>query len=483
MIMYSVLLIDDESWVMEDLKLLVDWESLGFNVVAEANNAEVARTAIDKYNPDLVVSDIRMPGLSGIQLLEEYANVEHSFKTVFVTAYGKFEYAKKALELGAFGYLLKPVEPNELKALLFRIKDVLDKEKNEVNKIYNYEKSRILYSLLEDYTTDEEIKTQLQKIGINNPDENYVVVIIRSENDIQIDSIDMSEWNTLALPVSNKRCMFVLQSKKTNMNLVSYKNLLKFLKQLAEENNYTIGVSRITRGIRRFRTAFSRAEVALRTFFINKESLNVYSDTAEKIKDITAFISISKSNHSISELFKQLLAVLRENKINIEDFQQIMLYLNEQINIGSPDDDFDVIELINQFPDVETYFEYLYQYVSTNYKKVNGKTSSRHIIKEITDYIKYNYNQKLMINDLAQRFYLNPSYLSGLFKEETGKPFTAYLVECRLNKAIELLETTELSSSEISASVGYEDYFHFSKLFKKHIGVSPSYYRKNKKDE
>ena len=483
MIMYSVLLIDDESWVMEDLKLLVDWECLGFKVVAGANNAEAARIAIDKFNPDLVVSDIRMPGLSGIQLLEEYADVKHSFKTVFVTAYGKFEYAKKALELGAFGYLLKPVEPNELKMLLIRIKDALDKEKNEYKKIYNYEKSRILYSLLEDYTTDEETKMQLHKIGINNVDENYVVVIIKSENDIQLENLDMSEWNTLTLSISNRRCMFVVQSKKTNMNLVSYKNLLKHLNHLAEENNLVMGVSRITHGIRRFRTAFSRAEIALGTFFINKKPLNVYTDTAKKVKDISTFISNYKANHSINELFKQLPEVLCENKVNIEDFQQIMNYLNEQINIESSDDGFDVVELINQFPDIESYFDYLYQYVTANYKKVNGKTSSRHIIKEITDYIKYNYNQKLMINDLAQKFYLNPSYLSGLFKEETGKPFTAYLVECRLNKAIELLENTELSSSEISASVGYEDYFHFSKLFKKHIGISPSNYRKSKKDK
>ena len=234
--------------------------------------------------------------------------------------------------------------------------------------------------------------------------------------------------------------------------------------------------------MKKFRSAFSQAETALSTYFINKQLLNVYRDSSDKVKEINTYITGFKASHSINELLNTLPQVLIENKINIDNLEQIIIYLASQLGIETRDVESDYKELINQFPDIEAYFAYLYQCVNGSYKKANGKNSSRYIIKEITDYIKYNYNEKLMINDLAQKFFLNPSYLSGLFKEETGKPFTAYLVECRLKKAVELLENTELSSSEISAQVGYEDYFHFSKLFKKHIGISPSNYRKSKKE-
>lgn len=482
MTMYSVLLIDDESWVMEDLKLLIDWENLGFTVVGGANNADEARKLISECKPDVVISDIRMPGLSGIQLLEEYEGQNYSFKTIFVTAYGKFEYAKRALELGAFGYLLKPVEPEELSKSLIKLKEVLDEQKGITEQISRYEKAGVLYSLLDSYNSDEEIKSKFEQIGFNDTENRYAFAIIKSDTEVTAENLGITKWDTVIFPLSHTRYFLIVQSKNGNMNLVGYKNFLSVLKKTTEERDIQFGVSRLIQGAKKFRSAYSQAETAILTYFINKNPLNVYRDSSEKIKDVNTYIAGFKSSHSINDLLKTLPCILNQNRINIENLEQIVNYLTLQIGFESEDGELDYRKLVNQFPDIESYFSYLYQCVNGSFKKGNGKTSSRYIIKEITDYIKYNYNEKLMINDLAQKFFLNPSYLSGLFKEETGKPFTAYLVECRLKKAVELLENTELSSSEISAQVGYEDYFHFSKLFKKHIGISPSNYRKSKKE-
>lgn len=480
--MYSVLLIDDESWVMEDLKLLIDWEALGFTIIGGASNAEDAKMLIAEKKPDVVISDIRMPGLSGIQLLEEFEGSNNKFKTIFVTAYGKFEYAKRALELGAFGYLLKPVEPEELSKSLTKLKVTLDAESGLNEQIYKYEKTRVLYSLLDGYNTDEELNSKLIRIGVLDTEHRYVLAIIKSNTEITAESLGITGWNSVILPLSHSRYLLVVQSKNGNMNLVGYKNLLSIMQKVADKEDILFGISRIAQEARKFRSAFSQAETALATYFINKQHLNVYRDSSQRVKEVNAYIAGFKASHSVNELLNTLPDVLVEQKINIDNFEAVVTYLASQLGIEAAEVESDCKELINQFPDVETYFAYLYQCVNGSYKKGNGKTSSRYIIKEITDYIKYNYNEKLMINELAQKFFLNPSYLSGLFKEETGKPFTAYLVECRLKKAVELLENTDLSSSEISAQVGYEDYFHFSKLFKKHIGISPSNYRKSKKE-
>lgn len=480
MIMYSVLLIDDEPWVMEDLKFLVDFKSLGFEIVAEAFDADSARKAISEFSPNLVISDIRMPGLSGIQLLEEYPLETRTFKTVFVTAYGKFEYAKHALELGAFGYLLKPVEPDELKRTLEKIKSVLDIEKGMTEQIHHYEKAKILYTLLDSFNSKDNIVERLQKIGIKDHTRKYVLVLAEADEIIPDEHLDMSKWDIVSFALSHHRSLLFVQSKNGNLNSVGYKNLISHFQKISEKEDVKFGVSNIMSDITKFRSAFNQAECALDTIFINGKSVNLYYNGDENIDEIIRFILDLRVTDKNTLLIEKLPEMLIEKNINIDNFNSIVSCLVKHLGIEAEDVEINSKELINQFSDVKSYFTYLCQYTSGAYKP-NGKTSSRYVIREITDYIEHNYNEKLMINDLAQKFFLNPSYLSGLFKEETGKPFTAYLVECRLNKAVELLENTDLSSSEISVQVGYEDYFHFSKLFKKHIGISPSNYRKSKR--
>lgn len=481
MIMYSVLLIDDEPWVMEDLKFLVDFKSLGFEIVAEAFDADSARKAISEFSPNLVISDIRMPGLSGIQLLEEYPLETRTFKTVFVTAYGNFEYAKHALELGAVGYLLKPVETEELKKTLQKIKVALDIEKGVTEQIHHYEKAKILYTLLDSFNSKDNILERLQNIGIKDHTRKYVLVLAEANEFVSDEYIDMSKWDIVSFALSHRRSLLFIQSKNGNLNSVGYKNLISHLQKVSEKEDVKFGVSNIMPDITKFRSAFNQAECALDTIFINGKSVNSYYDGDQNIDEIIRFIlELRATDKNTIFLFEKLSEMLIEKNINIDNLNSITSCLVKHLGIDAEEVEINAKELINQFSDVKSYFTYLCQYISGSYKP-NGKTSSRYVIREITDYIEHNYNEKLMINDLAQKFFLNPSYLSGLFKEETGKPFTAYLVECRLNKAVELLENTDLSSSEISVQVGYEDYFHFSKLFKKHIGISPSNYRKSKR--
>lgn len=480
MIMYSVVLIDDEQWVMEDLKTLADWESLGFRIAGEANDAETAKKVIAEQKPDLVISDIRMPELSGIQLLESYKDSDVKFKTVFVTAYGKFEYAQKALQLGAFGYLLKPVDPSELEETLKRVKDTLDLEAGATEQIFHFKRTKMLYSLLDSYNTNDDLVEKLNKIGINETAKPFVAVIANVKEGTEATDILPENWNTVALPLSNSKYFLFIQNKTEYFNLISLKNLLKELNEIAKRTGATFGVSRVMKSARKFRSAFMQAQNALDTIFLNGEKVNVYRDGSDRVKDVNAFIAGYKMNHSINELLSLLPTVLKENKINIDNLMPIITYLAGQIGVETESAETDSREIINQFPNIESYFAYLYQCVNESHKKGGGKTTSRYVIREITDYIKYNYNQKLMINDLAKKFFLNPSYLSNLFKVETGKSFTAFLVECRLNKAVELLENTELSLYEISSRVGYDDYFHFSKLFKKYMNISPANYRKNK---
>ena len=477
--MYSVLLIDDESWVLEDLKSLLNWEENGFKIIGEANDAESAKNIIETERPDVVISDIRMPGLSGIQLLETYQNADFSFKTIFVTAYGKFEYAKKALELGADGYLLKPVVTEELLTTLSKVKKQLDNN-GATNTVLEWEKTQKLYALLDGVESEEESEKLFEEIGIPCVSETYVLVVIKEPYEKVKELFCDFSMHTTILSVSPKSCLVYIHSKTPYFNIITYKNMLLELKGISKNKDVCLGISRMTDKKRKFRIAYSQAESALYYSFVNRLRANVFSVKNENTQELISLISRQKSLTQKKEILNILSDELRQRHIYGKKLEEVLEHLVRQLDIDYDLYALDIKELTEQFVSVDKFLVYLDECINDSSRKRNKKTTSRGIVKEIIEYIQSGYDQKIMINDLAQQFFLNPSYLSNLFKQETGKSFTAYLVECRLKKAAEFLETTDLTLYEISAKVGYEDYFHFSKLFKKHMDISPANYRKNK---
>lgn len=478
--MYKALLIDDETWVLEDLKTLVDWEELGFEIVAEAKNIDEAREAVLSERPDLIISDIRMPSMNGIDFMESYRNLYH-VKTVFVTAYGTFEYARKALELGAFGYLLKPVEEEELIKTLKKAKETLDQEKGWSEKLKYFEQTKFINSLIDGYSNFEELRDDFRTMEIEIKDTPMVIAIIKTSNELNKTMFSFpAMWQFYLLPMSNRKKLLILQYQQEFVSVVAYKNLIKSLNSAADEYNMLIGVSRVVTDLKRIRNGFIQADTACDSEFIFHKKMIVYRDGHKNIKDVKTFINYGKMNKTLMQTLDQLPALLVKKRINIENFMPILQHLAAQMGVQSEVEDLDGKELVNQFKDINGILDYLRASRTDPVKRGGRKNTSKYVIKEITEYIKNNYNQKLMINSLAQKFFLNPSYLSNLFKIETGKSFTSYLVEFRLKKAIELLETTDLSLYEISTMVGYEDYFHFSKLFKKHMNTSPGNYRKER---
>ena len=478
--MNSVLLIDDEPWVLEDLKSLLNWEEAGFEIIGEANDAETAKQLIENLNPDVVISDIRMPGLNGIQLLETYEKTDVTFKTIFVTAYGKFEYAKKALELGADGYLLKPVDPEELVVTLAKVKKQLESEKGIRNNVFKWEKTHKLFSMLDGTCAEETGDSFLEEIGVSNVSERYVIAIAKESKEKVSEILRDFPMHASVVPFSEKRCLIFIQTESTYFNIITYKNIIKYLKNTFGKHNIYLGISRITDRKRKFRIAFMQADCAVDYSFITHSFVNVYREENASLQDVTGLISRQKSLSGKIDVFEKLPDELRKKHVYGKKLFEVFEYLVEQFDLDYDLRDMDIKELANYFKTIEAFFDHLSRCANDKGGKRNKKTSSRSIVKEIIEYIQSNYNQKIMINDLAQQFFLNPSYLSNLFKLETGKSFTAYLVECRLQKAANLLETTDLTLYEISAEVGYEDYFHFSKLFKKHMQSSPANYRKNK---
>jgi len=176
--MYKVLLIDDEPWILKDMELLVDWASLGFKIVAKISDPEQAIYLIKEQRPDLVICDIKMPGLNGIELIKMVKKRFNDLFVVFLSAYSEFSYAKQAIALGAFDYILKPIEKSELTDLLLRIRSKLKKDEEQKNKLLRYRSSELFLELIEGRPDSGMIKSKLRQIGYELPYENYLIAVV-----------------------------------------------------------------------------------------------------------------------------------------------------------------------------------------------------------------------------------------------------------------------------------------------------------------
>lgn len=479
--MYKVLIVDDKPWVLEDIKSIINWESAGFRIVGCASSGAEALTMIKSTAPDVVFSDIEMPDLNGLELLEAITNRHKGILTVFISAYSKFEYVKEALTLGAYDYLLKPVKKEDLIG-------VLEKVSEEIKKVHlqreNFVKVTLLNYINEYYeNSGEEISffKTLTDAGINVKNRAFTLGIAKTTGKFDVDNSFLTdlEVNFYSVPLGKKRYVFLMSfpyAKKLD------ENIEQMLKTQAKKINACIGLSTVFAASGNIVQAFNQANIAVEQGFIEDDNAQFYVYAEQKPLALLQKIRTLSNRSEINEFITTLHTELIKNKINIEGLCPIY---NELIRVLSEKGSSLKLAPISEpkiFP--ETYadiFELLSMFAEETEENENPEVSNA-LIKEVVQYINSNYKERILIQNIAKHFNVNANYLSMLFKSEIGKSFTSYLIDLRLKKAEELLENESLSLYEISEMVGYDDYFHFSKIFKKYKGLSPANYRKSVKN-
>jgi len=266
--MFKVLLVEDKPYVLEDIKNILKWEDYGFEVIGTAQNGEDALNLMRRTLPDIIFSDIEMPDVNGFQLLEKVNSRYSGIVMVFISAYDKFSYAQDAIRLGAFDYLLKPVEKENLIDVLKKVSIKLKKQTEEMD-------NRVMLLFL-DYINDYPFSSKessiffkdLNEAGYRLVGKNFAFGIIKTQKRLPILSDEFRGKNIdfYCVPLSKKRYAFF---SAFNASEKGKENLKQQLGIFSEKYNATVGVGVILEKSKNISTAISQADIAVEQDFIS----------------------------------------------------------------------------------------------------------------------------------------------------------------------------------------------------------------------
>lgn len=483
--MHTVLIVDDEPWVAYGIKALIDWESYGFTVIGEAYNGLSALETIREKKPDVVLSDIRMPGLDGIELLEHIRQHDLPSKVILVSGYSEFEYAQKAIRLGAFDYLLKQVDKYKLTDTLTRLKKDLEKEQKAQKSL-----DLFLDDLFELFEPDHKMKIHnfLTSRGIEFDYPHYRFVSCLYEGS------SVSGPDERAAAVAGVRYLRFRSGQNKVSYLINYdelKNPVGLLNFISEHLSHaqSIGISGIGVYSASVSKLYQESDVALCSSFTRPVDRIIEYKAAEHASELAKTvlqIELAIKEQKPEQLNRGLDELCEDCKARHMQIDQISSLYNRIVSLFfkyySNSDVIYEIEYLNYYQIFRHYssIEQLFDRLKEMFGQQSGEELhiSNEMVKKIIGYVDSSFTEDIMLGTLSRKFNISLGYLSTMVKKETGKTYSEYVMNKRLNLAQELLNDSSLSIHEIVERVGYKDYFHFNKLFKKHYGITPSKYRK-----
>jgi len=471
--MYSAFIVDDENLIIKSLKASVDWEMLGFEVVGEANDGIEAYERILQLRPDIVFADIRMPGMSGLELTKKVMNLYPNILFVIISGYAEFAYAQKAMSYGVLGYCLKPFDEIEIISVLQKARGILEKLKISLETEF--------IGLLGDNCNNarKRIKAILDMTGLELSENKGIVVSV---------SIGPEE---LTVPSGIKHMQLKCgRSRYAYLFSDSSKEKVKRHFEYIESGSVKgIGLSKVCYQLDSIGDAIDEAYIAANQYFMTgKNGVYLYGDfNREDLK--TTFLqledAIKKRDVNLSRKALDIVEnELSKGVYNIKHAFQvynIIMYSFYIINSESYESYiFDYEQLISSFDGVHEMFDYLkrmlkeYAGVKTEHFPIDARNET---FRSILLFVNEHYCEDFSIQTISREFTINPSYVSQLFKKQIGTTFTEYITSLRVNYACNLLLKTDFAVSEVAEKVGFSDYYYFTRVFKKTTGVTPTCFR------
>ena len=481
--MYNAVIVDDEPWALIGIRKLLEAQNHRFQIVAETTDPVKAFQIICEDNIDVVFTDIRMPEISGLDLLRKSREKGIDTDFIVISGFAEFSYAQQALQEGALDYQLKPLE--------------MDKAQFMLDKLYNHLENKHSKKDLDLYVTlvedDKQIKEVFKTKGIRCQHKYYqaVTVCFKSEESIPelFDTFNTCEGiDLIKFRLSSKKIVYIFNSVKDitmqiSIMLNERKNALK-----------SAGISWSSESIEDILILLKASDMASNDYFVDSNRcISIYKRSSMNVvmpivNNIISSMSNNKYTHLV-EITSNLAVFFETNQLGIEDalflWNQIAAYLTRSFNEADQIVDIEFLDysqLIGKFSNLNFLGEYLndqLQLLNINKNSEINNPELNENFKQMLLYIDQNYYEDLLLKDLASKYFINLSYCCELFKKVTGKTYSQYITDLRIRKACHLLRSTGLSLAEICEKVGYNDYFYFNKVFKKCMNCTPSKYRKS----
>ncbi|WHH60744.1 response regulator [Petroclostridium sp. X23] len=539
--MLNLVFVDDEKWVCELLKGITDWKGLGYNLIAEARDGREALDLIKLHKPDLVITDIRIPGIDGISLIESTRALGLDTEFVIISGYNDFEYARKAIRFGALDYILKPIEKNYIDELMTKIYKNILKRREKLNEEKEL-KDKLLLSvskLKEMFLLDilKNAKFQSEELKLDNINQKFETnfhqgvfqVIMFKFDNLYEQSLNIQYLEKRIFEIILKNVLIRLEEICFDLSIIPINNFKIVCIINYELDKKMLIYSRISYIFDEARTSVINCYGLEMTVGIGNpqtdiDKLNLsFNESINAVKSriisgagkIIEFIEQNSNNKEMKELLPVNKEIKLVNLIESFDLEGVKCFIEELFSGLKSDRTVSflyVIRLAHNIADmvfrilIQKYSEIEDEMVTKNkaFEDIEECMSINHIVSYLSDlfeksleaydvirqnqnskvieavkaYISENYRNNITLNEVADIVFLNSSYLSNLFKKETGINFINYLTNFRMEIAKELLKDVRYRVNEVAELSGYMDADYFCKLFKRVVGISPTRYRK-----
>ncbi len=529
--MLRVFLVEDEAIIRETLRDTVPWGQYGYSFVGEAGDGEIALPMIRETKPDVLITDIRMPFMDGLALSRLVLKEFPQMKVIIISGYDDFEYARQAIDIGVEQYLLKPITKNKLMVVLGHIREKLESERGnyltqfqmEAQEYEQYARRRFFEQIMAGQLSVQQIYEEAEKLDLDIRAQSYRIVFFSVPTE---DLEGFSERRACIRDALLEHFMKYPEYILFRWNLTAYAVIIKGGQDIIEEYtercvetvrlqyetspvcfDWYVAVSASTQRLSSLSECFNEVS-RLWSYHYIIPSQHIL--TAETVGSLTgtgsdsslARLDASKVNPSL------LLGVMRSAGINeigsfVDEYvhsvsealesksfcQYLMLSVRftaaeYATSLGVTQQDFlnglDCLDMVGQNITASELCWYMRQ-ILTAAVKLRENTSSRQyggLMNRAVDYIDEHYmEENLSLNRVARGVNISANYLSAVFSQEKGCTLTEYITGKRMEKARELLRSTDKRSGEIASEVGYRDPHYFSFIFKKTQGCTPRDYR------
>ncbi len=522
---YRVLAADDELWSRENIKRMLPWEDYSIEFLEPACDGEEVLERIPKEKPDIVITDINMPFLSGLELLNQISSKYPYIITLAVSGYDDFKKVKGVFMSGGIDYLLKPVSREQLVDSLSKaLKTLEEREKEKADKEDSILRENYVSSFLEDDEFSSLLNGKLFRPGneFHVPSTKvfseistilvkfHNVEILKQSYDKDVLRMSYALKEKLREIIDNERTIIFNYTDKVNEFIIELNATPARLHFIADRILEAFPIEKqgpITVVIHDKATSLDDIAAVYREMiadlvtrpFGNKHSI-VVCKGSKKISDfqdrynsrVESIVSDCLSKKDIAQAKTVLMETAGLNKCDSQKWTlfEVTQFTTRVLNTIADSAHGEDSRLYEEVQDAINYglrslnkniitenIELALQIVSGS--EGNESSSISEQVESVHDYIEKHYMERISLADLAEQFFVEPSYLSRKFSQKYNETITAFITGCRMDRAKELMKDDNNKLEAISFEVGYDDYNYFSRVFRRSEGVSPSEYRKN----
>lgn len=509
----KILLVEDEYIVRQGIIKTVDWESINCEVIGEASDGGEAIEMIKTLLPDIIITDICMKEVDGIKMLKMLRENELEVKTIILSGYTDFEYAKSAMELGVRHYLLKPIENEKLIDAILSIKSDIKKEQKLITRVTKQQIA--LRKLLE----EENTAGLIENMGMVVPNERFLVANIRIEKGYEegnnvslkyttelLECVDyfsgIDIHYTISILVGERNVVMIIFERNGKL---SEGEILKNIQGhfgLKTGKRLSIGVSRVESDIGCIHELYNQSCIALNNKNAFEPNSIIYYDDVKMLEgrfepvfseeekaevlDAIAVNAIEKVQKILGCTFEGLgkysnidIGSIKDTVIELavmmvkqaaKNLEEMQLIFGRKIQPAAE------IARLESLNDIEVWFDEFLNSLRSHHQFIDVNKFST-LVREVCIYIMQNYSNKLNVDILAKHFFVSDGHLMRAFKKETNMTVIEFVMEYRIYIAKNLLRDKNNKIYDVAKKVGYDDAKYFSKVFKKVTGEAPNNYQ------